>query len=160
MHCQHSSHSTIMSHTGTMRGTPKANRTQPAGGAHFSNSPSNIPRPALDSHASHVAQSDAGGSTLSASRAKMSKRDEVRVVNGLYRTHAYRSTGDPTKNRNGPEQEEDSGQPRATYQKGSPRHSSCSQAKPRSPNQAIDHRRRSRAINGSKKGRLCLGYRR
>ncbi|KAF1920564.1 hypothetical protein BDU57DRAFT_437770 [Ampelomyces quisqualis] len=66
-----------MSHTGTMRGTPKGSRSQPASGAQFSSSPSAIPRPALDSHASHVAQSDAGGSTLSASRAKMSKRDEA-----------------------------------------------------------------------------------
>ncbi|KAF2260990.1 CBS-domain-containing protein [Lojkania enalia] len=58
-----------MSATGTYRGTPK-NRGQ----AHFTNSPSAIPRPALDQHTS---QSDAGTSTLSASRAKMSKRDEA-----------------------------------------------------------------------------------
>jgi len=59
-----------------MRGTPKPSRNQAAAGAQFSNSPSSIPRPALETHASH-AQSEAGGSTLSASRAKMSKRDEV-----------------------------------------------------------------------------------
>lgn len=63
---------TTMSHTGTLRGTPK-NRNQ----VHYTNSPSNIPRPALDSHVSHAAQSEAGTSTLSASRAKQSKRDEV-----------------------------------------------------------------------------------
>ncbi|KAH7345991.1 hypothetical protein BKA66DRAFT_543233 [Pyrenochaeta sp. MPI-SDFR-AT-0127] len=63
-----------MSHTGTMRGTPKS-RTPAA--AQFSNSPSGIPRPALESQASHVSQSDAGTSSLSASRAKMSKRDEA-----------------------------------------------------------------------------------
>jgi len=70
-----------MSHTGTMRGTPK-NRNQPAR-AQFVDSPSGIPsgipRPALETHASHVHGSDAGVSTLSASRAKQSKRDEVRT---------------------------------------------------------------------------------
>ncbi|KAF2661619.1 CBS-domain-containing protein [Lophiostoma macrostomum CBS 122681] len=58
-----------MSGTGTLRGTPK-NRGQ----VQYANSPSGIPRPALEQHAS---QSDAGTSTLSASRAKMSKRDEA-----------------------------------------------------------------------------------
>lgn len=68
-----------MSHTGTMRGTPK-NRNQPAR-AQFVDSPSGIPRPALETHASHVHGSDVGGaSTLSASRAKQSKRDEVRTI--------------------------------------------------------------------------------
>ncbi|KAF1837935.1 CBS-domain-containing protein [Decorospora gaudefroyi] len=63
-----------MSHLGTMRGTPKpSSRNQPP----VTSSPSGIPRPALESHASHVAQSDAGGSSLSASRAKMSKRDDA-----------------------------------------------------------------------------------
>ncbi|KAF2278421.1 CBS-domain-containing protein [Westerdykella ornata] len=61
-----------MSHTGTLRGTPK-NRNQ----VHYTNSPSGIPRPALDSHGSHGPQSEAGTSTLSASRAKQSKRDEA-----------------------------------------------------------------------------------
>jgi hypothetical protein len=78
--CQSNNTSVTMSHTGTMRGTPKPNRNQAAAAAQFNNSPSSIPRPALDSHASHVAQSDVGGSTLSASRAKMSKRDEVGFV--------------------------------------------------------------------------------
>jgi hypothetical protein len=59
-----------------MRGTPNRGQgrgTVPA----FSNSPaSSIPRPALESHAS-ATQSDAGGSTMSASRQKQSKRDEV-----------------------------------------------------------------------------------
>ncbi|KAF2252590.1 CBS-domain-containing protein [Trematosphaeria pertusa] len=59
-----------MSAAGTYRGTPKQVRNQ----AQFANSPSGIPRPALDQHAS---QSDAGTSTLSASRQKMSKRDEA-----------------------------------------------------------------------------------
>ena len=57
-----------MSATGTYRGTPKARGQVP-----FANSPSNIPRPTLDTNAS-----DAGTSTLSASRQKQSKRDEVR----------------------------------------------------------------------------------
>ncbi|USP73118.1 hypothetical protein yc1106_00392 [Curvularia clavata] len=63
-----------MSHTGGMRGTPKpSNRNQPQ---HLGHSPSAIPRPSgLENH-SHVTQSDAG-SSLSASRAKMSKRDDA-----------------------------------------------------------------------------------
>ncbi|KAF2835816.1 CBS-domain-containing protein [Patellaria atrata CBS 101060] len=60
-----------MSHTGTYRGTPKSR-----GQVSFTNSPSGIPRPALDSHQSQAA-SDAGTSTLSASRQKQSKRDEA-----------------------------------------------------------------------------------
>lgn len=72
-----------MSHTGTMRGTPK-NRNQPAR-AQFIDSPSGIPRPALETHASHVAGSEVGGSTLSASRAKQSKRDEVNTANAQAR---------------------------------------------------------------------------
>ena len=66
-----------MASSGTMRGTP--NRGQGRGQMPaFSNSPaSNIPRPAHDTHAASTAQSDAGGSTMSASRQKQSKRDEV-----------------------------------------------------------------------------------
>lgn len=60
-----------MSSTGTMRGTPK--RPQSNLSSQFNDSPSNIPRPKLES-----AISESGGhSTLSASRAKQSKRDEV-----------------------------------------------------------------------------------
>ncbi|KAF2685497.1 CBS-domain-containing protein [Lentithecium fluviatile CBS 122367] len=62
-----------MSHTGTFRGTPK-NRNNAQAQAQFVNSPSAIPRPAFETHAS---QSDAGTSTMSASRQKMSKRDEA-----------------------------------------------------------------------------------
>jgi hypothetical protein len=63
-----------MASSGTMRGTPKGRGTVPA----FTNSPaaSNIPRPAFESHPSGSA-SEAGGSTMSASRQKQSKRDEV-----------------------------------------------------------------------------------
>lgn len=73
-----------MSHTGTMRGAPK-NRNQPAR-AQFVDSPSGIPRPALETHASHVHGSEAGTSALSASRAKQSKRDEVSTLD-LLSTH-------------------------------------------------------------------------
>ncbi|KAF2500301.1 CBS-domain-containing protein [Lophium mytilinum] len=58
-----------MSTTGTFKGTPKARGQVP-----FTNSPSSIPRPALETHAT---QSDAGTSTLSASRQKQTKRDEA-----------------------------------------------------------------------------------
>ncbi|KAH7138025.1 hypothetical protein B0J11DRAFT_2954 [Dendryphion nanum] len=62
-----------MSTTGTHRGTPK-NRNQ----VHYANSPSAIPRPALDQHVSHASASQSDvGTSLSASRAKMSKRDEA-----------------------------------------------------------------------------------
>jgi hypothetical protein len=63
-----------------MRGTP--NRGLSRGGVPaFTNSPaSNIPRPALEAHNSSAIASDAGGSTMSASRAKQSKRDEVARV--------------------------------------------------------------------------------
>lgn len=65
-----------MSHTGTMRGTPK-NRPKSLHQEQFASSPSGIPRPALEHH---ISQSDAGTSTLSASRAKQTKRDEVRAA--------------------------------------------------------------------------------
>ncbi len=70
--------SAIMSAAGgTFRGTP--NRGQGRGQVPvFENSPSNIPRPKLESQASSTIQSDNGMSTLSASRQKQSKRDEVR----------------------------------------------------------------------------------
>ncbi|ORY12754.1 hypothetical protein BCR34DRAFT_536605 [Clohesyomyces aquaticus] len=57
-----------MSSTGTYRNTPKGK-----GHVQYASSPSAIPRPALESH---TTQSDAGTS-LSASRQKMSKRDEA-----------------------------------------------------------------------------------
>ncbi|PVI07058.1 CBS-domain-containing protein [Periconia macrospinosa] len=58
-----------MSTTGTFRGTPKNRNT-----VQYANSPSNIPRPALE----HItSQSDAGASTLSSSRQKQTKRDEA-----------------------------------------------------------------------------------
>ena len=63
-----------MSGIGTVRGTPKASKSY--------NGSSNIPRPALDGHAPSTpgggtSEAGGGGSTLSASRAKQSKRDEV-----------------------------------------------------------------------------------
>lgn len=62
---------------GTFRGTP-SNRPQGRSQVPvFENSPSNIPRPKLESHASSTMQSESGNSTLSASRQKQSKRDEV-----------------------------------------------------------------------------------
>ena len=63
----------------TYRGTP--NRNQGRGGIPFTGSPggSNIPRPVIETtHA--PSPSDAGGSTLSASRQKQTKRDEVRCL--------------------------------------------------------------------------------
>ena len=63
----------------TMRGTP--GRGQGRGAIPFTGSPatSNIPRPVLETaHSSHAGtSSEAGGSSVSASRQKQSKRDEV-----------------------------------------------------------------------------------
>ncbi|RDW67863.1 CBS-domain-containing protein [Coleophoma cylindrospora] len=66
-----------MASSNTMRGTP--NRGQARGSVPvFNNSPaSNIPRPAFETHTSTTPQSEAGGSTMSASRQKQSKRDEA-----------------------------------------------------------------------------------
>jgi hypothetical protein len=67
----------MASSSGTMRGTPNRGQGRGAMPA-FNNSPaSNIPRPAFESHAISGAQSETGGSTMSASRQKQSKRDEV-----------------------------------------------------------------------------------
>ncbi|OWP04274.1 hypothetical protein B2J93_9342 [Marssonina coronariae] len=65
----------MASSTGTMRGTPsrtgQSRGTVPA----FPNSPaSNIPRPTLETHTN---QSEVGGSTLSVSRQKQTKKDEA-----------------------------------------------------------------------------------
>ena len=67
-----------MSAAGTYRATP--NRGQGRGQVPvFENSPSNIPRPKLETQPSTM-QSEGGVSTLSASRQKQSKRDEVGVL--------------------------------------------------------------------------------
>jgi hypothetical protein len=88
-----------MSHTGAMRGTPKpSNRNQPQ---HLGHSPSAIPRPSGLENLSHVTQSDAGGSTLSASRAKMSKRDDVSGPAAHVRLRPNVATGHSAKNRDG-----------------------------------------------------------
>ncbi|KAI9743237.1 MAG: hypothetical protein M1818_003083 [Claussenomyces sp. TS43310] len=68
----------MASSAGTMRGTPS--RGQSRGNVPgFPNSPaSGIPRPSgFETHASSTVQSEAGGSTMSASRQKQSKRDEA-----------------------------------------------------------------------------------
>lgn len=67
-------HLTNMSHlSGTLRGTPKR-----PGPVHAESSPSNIPRPKLENTLGHTHQSEMSGiSTMSASRQKQSKRDEV-----------------------------------------------------------------------------------
>lgn len=56
---------------GTFRGTPQKRGQLP-----FENSPSSIPRPKAETHSSHPSEMS-GTSTLSASRQKQSKRDEV-----------------------------------------------------------------------------------
>lgn len=90
-----------MSHTGAMRGTPKSsNRNQPQ---HLGHSPSAIPRPSGLEHHSHVTQSDAGGSSLSASRAKMSKRDDVSDPAACVRLRTDLAPGHSSENRVGPQ---------------------------------------------------------
>lgn len=65
-----------MSTTGTFRGAPKNRNPN-----QYANNPSSssIPRPALEHIA--TAQSEAGTSSLSTSRQKQTKRDEVRCFN-------------------------------------------------------------------------------
>lgn len=72
---------------GTFRGTPNRGQNR-AQVPTFENSPSNIPRPKLESHASSAMQSESAISTLSASRQKQSKRDEVFGLSSKFR--AYR----------------------------------------------------------------------
>jgi len=62
-----------MSAAGTFRGTPRGGRPQPV--SSYTDSPSAIPRPKLETAQSTA--SDAGLSNLTASRQKQSKRDEV-----------------------------------------------------------------------------------
>lgn len=62
---------------GTFRGTPHRGQGRGQVPAFDNNSPSNIPRPKLESHTSSALQSENGTSTLSASRQKQAKRDEV-----------------------------------------------------------------------------------
>ena len=73
-------HIAIMSAAGgTFRGTPSRGGHGRGQVPSFeNNSPSNIPRPKLENHASSALQSESGTSTLSASRQKQAKRDEVR----------------------------------------------------------------------------------
>ena len=59
---------------GTYRGTPKGRGTVPS---FVENSPSAIPRPKLETHASSALQSETGTSTLSANRQKQIRKDEV-----------------------------------------------------------------------------------
>ena len=79
---------TMSAASGTFRGTPNRGGHGRGQVPVFENSPSNIPRPKLESHASSAMQSETGTSTLSASRQKQSKRDEVGHL-----VHFYRSLG-------------------------------------------------------------------
>ena len=98
---------TMASSAGTMRGTPNRNQTRGTVPA-FTNSPaSSIPRPALE-HTSTAAQSEAGGSTMSASRQKQTKRDEVCLFTGCccYYVGLLTCAGNPQEDRDGSPQEE------------------------------------------------------
>ena len=76
---------------GTYRGTPTRRGQLP-----FADSPSAIPRPKLESAASTGAQSELSGtSTMSASRAKQSKRDEVRSPKNVTVAGLTKSPGHP-----------------------------------------------------------------
>lgn len=82
---------------GTFRGTPGRGQGRGQVPA-FENSPSNIPRPKLESQQSSAMQSESGTSTLSASRQKQTKRDEVgswqihlaQIIAGLKQDQAIR----------------------------------------------------------------------
>ncbi|OBT75692.1 hypothetical protein VF21_05927 [Pseudogymnoascus sp. 05NY08] len=67
----------MSSTTGTMRGTPSRSGAARGAMPQFTNSPSSgIPRP-LENHGTSTLQSEAGGSSVSTSRQKQSKRDEA-----------------------------------------------------------------------------------
>ncbi|TVY45491.1 Meiotically up-regulated protein 70 protein [Lachnellula occidentalis] len=72
---------TMASNTGTLSGTMRGTPTRQTRGAvpAFTNSPaSNIPRPALETHTSSATPtSEVGGSAMSTSRQKQTKRDEA-----------------------------------------------------------------------------------
>lgn len=73
----------MSSTTGTMRGTPSRSGAARGAMPQFTNSPSSgIPRP-LETHGSSTLQSEAGGSSVSTSRQKQSKRDEVCLPSAL-----------------------------------------------------------------------------
>ena len=146
-----------MSHTGTMRGTPK-NRNPAT--AQFANSPSGIPRPALESQVSHVSQSDAGTSTLSASRAKMSKRDEVSATDETFNRVALiaTTTGHSPQDRDGSKQEEEPRRTSAPNEKGTPWHRSRPQAESSPPDQALDDSLGSSPVDGCEARGLCFGH--
>ena len=124
-----------MSHTGTMRGTPKPSKHhQPQ---QFGHSPSAIPRPSgLENH-THVAQSEAGGSSLSASRAKMSKRDDVSSFAASRRLLTDVATGNSTQDRDGLEQEEEPQRASPTFQESPAWHRPCPEAVSGTPNKAV-----------------------
>jgi hypothetical protein len=95
---------TEMASSGTFRGTP--GRGQGRGNMPtFTNSPSAIPRPSPETHGSSTGQSEAGGSTMSASRQKQSKRDEVCYMTLSLRPECSTravltiSEGNPSENR-------------------------------------------------------------
>jgi len=67
---------TMSAVSGTFRGTPNRRGQVP-----FADSPSSIPRPKLESTSSQAPSDMSGTSTMSASRQKQSKRDEVRPAN-------------------------------------------------------------------------------
>jgi hypothetical protein len=141
-----------------MRGTPK-NRPKSHQQIQFAESPtpSSIPRPALEHH---ISQSDAGTSTLSASRAKQTKRDEVRAVDtwiGVGRLLTM--VGDPPQDRRRPEQEEEPRRSRPHVEESTSGYCSRPQAEPGSANQAQHNRRRSRPADGSQEGGLRPGHR-
>src|SRR5271163_4417525 len=103
---------------GTYRGTPT--RGGGRGQLPFENSPSSIPRPKLDP--SSAQSSDIATSTLSSSRQKQSKRDEVSYYVGLkhpIRSLTHLNSGNQAQNGSRPQQEEARSFKSPTYAKSS-----------------------------------------
>jgi hypothetical protein len=149
-----------MASSGTMRGTPKGRGTVPA----FANSPaSSIPRPAYETHASG-SQSEAGGSTMSASRQKQSKRDEV-CLEGFLSFPCWDKLiiyliGYSEEDRDGSQQEETYYWQSTANKKGSPWNCPCPSSESSSPDQTEYYCCGGCTIDGSKEGRLCTCHRR
>lgn len=150
---------------GTYRGaTPKR-----AGVPFDPNTPSTgIPRPKIETHPTGTGSEMSGHSTISASRQKQSKRDEVSVhgrcgrltvPSALPRVRADKDAGYSTKDGSEPQPQKGHIVESTAFSKGPAGHRPRSEAQPGPPDQAQHHRRRSRAINGSKAGRLRIGYR-
>ena len=139
--------------SGTYRGGPSrgaGRATIPA----FDGSPSAIPRPKLvEQTAAH--QSESGTSTLSASRQKQSKKDEVGTAMGESSLIVLIPFAGDSKEDGGRSQQEEACRVSCSaHTKSSAGYGTCSQAEPSSPDQTEYDSGRSCSTHGSQARRL------